>query len=431
MKTIDFRTLLDNSALTQVPTSTALSGNELDELISPVACEEFVNTYFSKNSLNVEGSSTKFNKIFSWERLKQALKRGESITDNNYNISASFTGGEDSGDARVMIEAYHSQVIELLSAGATVCISNIQIADPFLAKWALAICGQLNFSGTVGINCYISPDGSGLPMHYDSRVATTLQIEGKKRWKYSTKSAKPWPSSNVVYQEGQNESDVGTLPADMEFCEVELNPGDMLCLPAGAWHSARGVGYSLALNLSFSPRNYLEQLLPVLNKFATSNSDWRGGPPATAGKIQGCIPPEVTTYMSDRLEEFHKITQESLDSPDKLVEPWLTSLTHASYTGGINQIRPIPDIRPDQLFNVAKPPLRYIEFQECLLISFNNDLHRFPVNLAPIFQQLSSEPLSFTIPGMLSLHQNDKTLTQNEIIHYMQVLYKFGIIDKA
>jgi ribosomal protein L16 Arg81 hydroxylase len=89
-----------------------------------------------------------------------------------------------------MIKAQHDKVIELLNAGATVCITNIHMADPFLARWAQAIRAQLNFTGTVGVNCYVSPDASGLPMHYDKRVATTIQIAGKKRWKLSTEPAK-------------------------------------------------------------------------------------------------------------------------------------------------------------------------------------------------------------------------------------------------
>ena len=121
------------------------------------------------------------------------------------------------------------------------------MADPALARWAQAIRAQLNFSGTVGVNCYVSPDGAGLPMHYDRRVATTLQIAGRKRWTFSTEAARPWPDRNATFKNGQIVSaaaDPGTPPADMTFRTVELSPGDLLCLPAGAWHSARGIGVS-------------------------------------------------------------------------------------------------------------------------------------------------------------------------------------------
>src|SRR6187431_2243296 len=151
MKITDFRLLLDNTSSAESAAPVALNGQELQELVSPISCEEFVNSYFARASLNVEGHPQKFDHIFSWERLRQALSRGQNISDRRYNITASFTGGEDSSSTRHMMEAHHNQVIELLNAGATICITNIHMADSFLAQWAQAIRSQLNFTGTVGV----------------------------------------------------------------------------------------------------------------------------------------------------------------------------------------------------------------------------------------------------------------------------------------
>ncbi|MGJ8682533.1 JmjC domain-containing protein [Paraglaciecola sp.] len=425
MRKTDFRTLLGNDSFADSPTLATLNGHELDELISPISREEFVNSYFSKTSVHIAGSTQKVEQIFSWEKLQLALKRGEGITDKSYNIKASFAEGEDSGDPHGATDISHKQVIDVLNDGGTICISNIQMADPFLAKWALAICAQLNFTGTVGINCYVSQDGSGFPMHYDARVATSIQIAGKKRWKYSTKSAKPWPKTNAVYQSGETNNKVGTLPNDMDIREVVLNPGDVLCLPAGAWHSACGIGCSMALNLSFSPQNYLEHILPSLKNLAESNPSWRGGVPATCEKVTGKMPKEVSSYIGHRLSEF-----QDLANADSLVEPWLRSLTRAAYAGK-TQIRPLPDVGPEQLFTVAAPPLRYIQFQGLLLISFNNEIHKFPTSLQPTLERFGLEPSNFTIPEILLLQQKANGLPQNETIHYLQVLYKFGIIGLA
>ncbi|WP_158970058.1 JmjC domain-containing protein [Paraglaciecola sp. L3A3] len=430
MQKTDFGALLGYGSLQEEQRIPSLNGDELNDLLSPVSVAEFVNTYFAKTSVHIEGYEQKFEQIFSWEKLNQALKRGENIPDKLYNIKASFAGGEDSGDPHDANEVDHSQVVEVLNSGGTICISNIQMADPFLAKWALAICGQLNFTGTVGINCYISQDGSGFPMHYDARVATTIQIAGKKLWKYSTKAAKPWPKTNAVYQKGKTNNSAGDLPQDMDIREVVLSPGDVLCLPAGAWHSARGIGCSMALNLSFSPQNYLKHILPMLERFADNNPEWRGGPPVIAQSIKGQIPVEVSTYVRERLYEFNTITQQVLANSDALVEPWARSLTRASYSGK-TQVKSIPEVGPEQLFTVAAPPLRYIEFKGLLLISFNNEIHKFPTSLAPILERLCSKPVNFSIPEIIALQQTANGLTPNEAIHYLQVLYKFGIISLA
>jgi hypothetical protein len=432
MKITDFRPLLENASPEAPLLPPASNGHELQDLVNPISCDEFASVYFSRVSLNVEGHAQKFEHIFSWEKLRLALARGQSISDRRYNIKASFTKGEDSGNPQGMIDANHSQVAELLNAGATICVTNIHMADPFLAHWAQAIRAQLNFTGTVGVNCYISPDGSGLPMHYDKRVATTLQIAGAKRWKFSTEPAMVWPNSNEVYEEGQCAENIGTLPTDMAFQEVELNPGDILCLPAGAWHSARGVGFSLALNLYFAPRNLLDQFIPLLHKFASSDENWRGGPPATIEKTQGNFPPAVSTYMRERLDEFHQLVSEFIDNPEVLAEPWLTSLTNAPYTGWQPEpLLPIPEVAPDQQFCVVKSSLRFIEFKNKVIVPCDNGVLSFPVSLTPILQRLSSDLVSFTIPEVLSWQQKPDGLLPNEIMFYLKKLYENGILKRA
>src|SRR5688572_28891781 len=163
---------------------------ELQELLSPISCEEFVKSYFGRKAIFVEGGLDKLGDIFSWEKLNKALERGQKIEDKRYNIMASFARGEDTGSSRQMVEASSQQVESLFKQGATICITNIHMADPELARWAQTIRSQLDFSGTVGANSYLSPDGVGLSTHYDKRVVTNIQIAGKKRWRYTTEAAK-------------------------------------------------------------------------------------------------------------------------------------------------------------------------------------------------------------------------------------------------
>lgn len=432
MTITDFRSVLDNESSEKSQAPVALNGRELQELANPISCEEFANLYFARESLNVEGHPNKFDHIFNWERLRQALARGQNISDKRYNIKASFTGGEDSSSSREMIEAQHNQVVELLNAGATICITNIHMADPALAQWAQAIRTQLNFTGTVGVNCYVSPDGSGLPMHYDKRVATTLQIAGKKRWKFSIEPAQAWPDSNEVYIEGQTGGGVGKLPPAMEFREVELHPGDLLCLPAGAWHSARGIGFSLALNLYFAPRNLFDQFLPLLQHFAASSENWRGGPPTTVEKIQGNMPQTISAYMRERLDEFHKIALDAIDDSDALAESWLTSLTHTPSTGWQPvPMLPIPEVTLNQQFRIEISLLRFIEFKDKVIIPCDNGLLRFPVTLTPLFQRLASERMNFTIPEVLSWPEKPDGASAHEIMSYLKILYSNGILKRV
>ena len=429
----DFQSLLDNDFSDESQSPVVVTGRELEELVSPVSAEEFANSCFSRRSLYVKGQPDKFGHIFSFERLKQALAGGRKIEDKPFNLTASFAGGEESGNPKPMFVANIGQVSELLKAGATICITNIHMADPALARWAQAVRGQLNFTGTVGVNCYVSGDGGGLPMHFDKRVATTLQIAGKKRWKFSTTPAIAWPNHNGLYKDGRVEPagpGNGKLPEEMEFGDVELSPGDLLCLPAGAWHAARGVGFSLALNIYFAPRNLFDRMAPLLQEFAAANEHWRGGPPVTVEKVQGKMPDAVAGYMRDRLEEFQKVVMKVIEQ-DALGASWLTSLTDSPYTGWQpDPVLPLPRATAEDRFRVAKP-LRFIETENKAIVPCDHGLLNFPLALGPILRRLSSETTAFSVPEVLSWRQGAQAPSQQEIVSVMQALYGIGILQKT
>ena len=134
--------------------------------------------------------------------------------------------------------------------------------------------------------------------------------------------------------------------------------------------------------------------------------------------------------MDERINELHK-ELDTISSSNELNETWLTSLTQAFNVGGISQTRSIPDIMPNQLFSVTEPPLRYIEFKGTLIISFENNLHKFPASMAPYFKLISSKQGTFTMPEVISLQQKSTVISTNEIIHYMKALYRVGIINRV
>ena len=409
--------------------------SELQALLNPISCEEFVNSYFSRASVFIEGGPDKIGHIFSWERLNQALERGRKIQDKRYNITASFARGEAAGSSKQMLDASNDQVESLYKSGATICVTNIHMADPVLARWAQTIHTQLNFSGTVGVNCYLSPDGAGLSTHYDKRVVTNIQVAGKKRWRYSTEAAKPWPDQNAVYQDGKGEAggaDPGRLPPDMEFREVEMKPGDLLCLPAGAWHSAQGVGESLAINLYFQPRNFLDQLTPLLQSFAASNAEWRGGAPASLEKVQGEMPRAVSDYLRERLDEFHKKALELLENPHALIEPWLSAAAHFPYTGWEPTPRAsLQGLTNEHRFRIAKSSLRFVKVQDKLVLPCEHNLLLFPVAAGPMLNRLASESGTFTVHDVMAWSVKPEGPDPQKVMSYLQILIENRVVEVA
>lgn len=436
MQRPNFYSLLSAGSAEGPRNPVAVNGHELRELINPTLCEEFANRYFSRLPFAVRGTPEKFKPIFGWEALNQALATGEKTTDKRYEIKACFSRGEKSGSPRRMFVVYRGQLDELLQAGATVCITNIHLVDPLLDQWSSAIRNQLNFTGYTGVNCYISPDGSGFATHYDARVATTLQIAGKKRWRYSTEPAKAWPTRNFMYRQEDLEANkeeldnTGKLPPDMEFNEVELGPGDLLCLPAGTWHSARAVGHSLALNLYFQPRNFLSQLIPVLQSLAGSNSHWVSGPPVTVEKVHGSIPKPISAYIRERLDEFHDMALEAIDDRYAVIESWLNSLCDVDT--GQSAARSLTSlVTTEQRLRVATSSFRFVQCRDSAVVSCQSGLLKFPATVAPTLHLLFSEMHSFTANDVLGWRVKSDQPPAGEIMSCLQTLMENGILEVA
>lgn len=412
--------------------SIGASLRELQHLLHPISCEEFVNSYFSRRALFIEGAANKFEHLFSWQKLDQALERGQHIRDKRYNIMASFARGEAEGSSKRMMEAPHSQVESLFKQGATICITNIHMADPTLARWAQTIRAQLNFAGLVGVNCYISPDGAGLSTHYDSRVVTNIQIAGRKGWRYSIEAAKHWPDHNAVYQDGRIEAvgDGGRAPPELEFGEVEMKPGDLLCLPAGAWHSARAAGQSLAINVYFQPRNFLEQLIPVLQSFAAASGEWRAGTPPSLDNVHGEMPPAVAEYIRQRMDEFQKMALEVANDPQLSIEPWLSAASHVPYTGWT----PAPKASVQGLtdfnrFRVTKSALRFARVKDKIVVPCDNNMLKFPIAAGPFLERLAAEPGEFSAHDAVAWGVHPDGPDAKKVISYLQILIENRIVE--
>lgn len=242
-----------------------MTNDALQSLLHPITVSQFRDKYFGCLPLRVKGSPKKFKPVFGWHSLAGTLQSGRQLDTAEYGIKAALSPGNKPNRALRMMPGPMGQLTELLQTGTTVCVRNIHLAEPILQDWLSTIRKALGYPGDVGVTCYISPNGSGFAMHYDARVAIWVQVAGKTRWKYSAEPAREWPDRNAVHDEENewfNPDDVdpiGRLPSKMEFNEVDLESGDLLCLPAGTWHSVRAVGHSLALNLCFEPDSSVER----------------------------------------------------------------------------------------------------------------------------------------------------------------------------
>jgi hypothetical protein len=147
-------------------------------------------------------------------------------------------------------------------------------------------------------------------------MSTTLQIDGRKRWRFAREPTVEWPPSGAqldadglpVWLHPWIRNDGWTTlskPEPSELEEVMLEPGDVLCMPAGCWHEACARdGPSLALNLSFGAIGFADVFRALLEREFEGDLRWRSGPPPGCGGLAAGRPPEAfQRYLAARLSE--------------------------------------------------------------------------------------------------------------------------------
>jgi ribosomal protein L16 Arg81 hydroxylase len=314
-----------------------LVGFSLQDLIAPMGPEEFLRSFWGQTPLYIPGHKDKFQTLFSMDRLQQRLRpwtpaqsRPRHSEFGDLLIRASFDRGRN--PVRVApFEAMH-----LYNAGATLCIDGIASADRRLMSTARNIRRELNYVGPADFRVYLSPDGQGFDTHFDARIATTLQISGRKRWTFSGERALEWPPYPVNSGEGRvlepsrqiQKWEEFKHPKDCSFQEVILQPGDVLCLPAGCWHSAQAIGHSLALNLAFGgPGVSWGILSSVLTALLIQQPGWRSPPPPVLESriTDGRLPDAVESFFQARAEELIELLVALRRDSEPLYQAWLQS----------------------------------------------------------------------------------------------------------
>jgi ribosomal protein L16 Arg81 hydroxylase len=348
-------------------------GSELQSLLWPVTPETFVHDYWAKKPLFIKGFKDKYKGFFDGEAFRQALAvpgaasqdvlRASFDAKTGAGASVAPKAGECSSSVfRASIE----QAVPLFKAGATLCLSQVELRVPALADFLAAIKRQLGYPGKASFSAYLSPPGSGFNWHFDGRIASTLQIEGSKRWRYSNHAAIAWPRGNgTLHADGSAQYADPTVRAqewerlaafdERDTTEVLLEPGDLLILPAGLWHEAcGGEEGSLALNLSFTPMPYTLLVSKLLETLLTPHADWRCMAPALPGSTPDETDAAGVAAISAQLAHAGALLQSLRGDSAAVVRLW-QSFVHSANPGLPAPTLPVADaspVRPDQRLRI-------------------------------------------------------------------------------
>ena len=285
---------------------------DLATLLSPLSVEDFLTKYWARRPLHVKGAADKYTGFFDRARFDRAIKTLDS-TGATVRMRATFDAAQKVPGRVPQLPLTAAAVPQAYDAGATICVTSLHMHDDELARFVNGICAELGYPGMAACNSYLSPHGCGFGMHFDARIACTLQLEGSKWWTFSHDTAVPWPPSNAAFDNGrarydkkEHESDwsEARVFSEAEYSTVLLEPGDFLALPAGTWHGARAEGHSLALNLAFEPIDASTVIATLLRNEFESEPEWRSVLPSGQGQQD-----VADAYMRARIDEAIRFLQ--------------------------------------------------------------------------------------------------------------------------
>jgi hypothetical protein len=308
----------------------------LSDILGSVNADKCVKEYFMRRALLVSDSRASDRIGFDLQRLRSLLAMPAKNHPPNFSLDANFRSSSD--DCLFSISA--DQVGHLLDAGATVCITNVHLIDPGLYRLTRSMKCALRFDGQVGVNCYVSGNGAGFRKHFDSKSALVIQCEGKKHWKYSSLPAIDFPRASgrpgvdgIEYDfRGREVPEPWELAerVDGETHAAVLEPGNALWLPPGAWHEACAEGFSLALTVTFKPRDFSQSLIPLLAAAMRSHSAWRAGIPAAFdASAVTAAQPHVKRYFGSRLKELRDYLNALGEEDFRLWDAWAGGITES------------------------------------------------------------------------------------------------------
>jgi hypothetical protein len=287
-------------------------GAELEYLLAPISLADFFREYWDKKALYIPGTADKFSEIYDVDRWRQSRRFRELVaaTVDDRGLQREYPIEPDLIDP-------------LYRAGLTICADVSD--DPRLSPFLRGFCARLKLPGGPGFaKLYASADDRGFAVHCDKYHVFVMQIDGRKRWRFSRTPAVPSADCGGALNEaglpvftfprqGVRMTSHDHLPVDPpqidRLEEALLGPGDCLYLPPGTWHVARASGHSMAVSIS-PPRTTIGHLIMrSLEQWLLLKPEWRADALAMPGEHgePGKIARSLEEQLAARIAELRTL----------------------------------------------------------------------------------------------------------------------------
>lgn len=172
---------------------------------------------------------------------------------------------------------------KLFANGSGLLFNDVNTVAPQLVAWLDGIRRDLGLSSLTQGRCliYATPKGKGTAPHFDQNLNLVLQLHGTKTW---------WLAPNRHVERPMTRYTMGlpmdpemqtyattpmprTMPADR--LAIVLEPGSVLFVPRGVWHSTDASEDAVSLNFTYSAPTWIDLLTAALRSRLALSSAWR------------------------------------------------------------------------------------------------------------------------------------------------------------
>lgn len=389
----------------------------LEDMIAPVAGEEFFSAYWEKQPLLVKRADSRFyDALLTLETVQNAISSGglrypalQLSKSGGFMPPEAFCLDIRSGGVVFSGVPDINRLQAEYRSGATLSLPGFHRAWKPLGTLAASVEDRLDHA--VHTNIYITPpDSSGFSPHYDTHDVFVLQIAGGKRWKIFK------PLVDLPHQSQPFHPQM--LTASPPLLELDLASGDLLYLPRGFIHTTNTSEQSSAhVTLGVTVYTYVELLAAWLQSSKNDVGFRRALPAGFANRpeLRETLKNEFSTLVAGLVQRF---------DADELVDVFL-SRVREGYPGR-NAVRSEFDAQAAIGLNSKIKALdqsRYSLKEESgnIVLKFSGKALVLPRQLRAMLSEMCARP-SFT-PGELSSDMKDDAK-----IALIRHLYKEGFL---
>ena len=257
----------------------------LQDLLAPVSTQEFFKLHWPHTPLFVPGELEKFKKLMTLPQLQNLEALVKSRTKN---VRACLPDFDDEYSSMSLLpsdalKAYRNDMTLVFDSMQTESSEIATALENLRKELGLLTGGAENDLCKARSIAYATPAGAGTRLHFDANANFIIQLSGSKRW---------WLAENLSVNNPTERFTVGAteMPAALErqchamlldevpgdAMEILMEPGCVLFVPRGYWHSTSTDEDSLSLNFTFSQPTWADVLTKSLQEWLLNSEEWRG-----------------------------------------------------------------------------------------------------------------------------------------------------------